>query len=313
MSKEVTFPPIFKSSEDITVLDSGNKQQLRSYFEYELDVSKVNKMEKHLWFAGQRGCCRPLHLQKALRREIVVVESCHLHLTWRGAMIFIKPCPEFLLGHTWDTYLEADAQLRRNALGFLRTYVSLVRRNSDLKIAHELGLVSTNLNWERWSQISRTIAREPFQTCFEIGKPGKTKKIYDRWCYGELRLERLNWIFRLCFCSKREDGQLQRGFFNRYQDYRSFLERNIAGLTISTVYMALALTAMQVGLGTDRLKDSGEFTRAAVGFTIFSIVAPLTVLTLTAAIMLYKLVDNALYTLRRNRNAESRSSTNKGV
>lgn len=310
----MTLPSIFKISEETALLDTEDKPQLQSYFRYELDVSKVNNMGKHLWLAGQRRCCRPLHLQKALSREIVVVETCHLHLTWRGAMIFIKPCPDFLLDHdTWNTYLKADTQMYRDALGFLRTYVSLIRRKSDLKIAHELGLISTNLKWAQWSQLSRAIACAPFGPCFRTGKDGKTKELYDRWCYGELRLERLNWIYRLCFCSKRERGQLQRGFFNRYQDYSSFLERNITWLTVSTIYMALALTAMQVGLGTDRLRNSGGFTGAAVGFTIFSILAPLTALALILAIMLFKFSDNALYTLHKIRDRKSRSNTKAGV
>jgi hypothetical protein len=58
---------------------------------------------------------------------------------------------------------------------------------------------------------------------------------------------------------------------------------------------------MQVGLGTDRLNNSGRFTDAAVGFTIFSVVTPLTVVALIAAIMLYKFADNALYTIHKMR------------
>ena len=301
----VILPPVFKSSEDISALEPADKNQLKRYFRYELDVSKVNNMEKHLWLAGQRRCCRPLHMQKALGREIVVVETCHLHLTWRGAVIFIKPCPNFLLNYeTWEADLNAD-DVYRNALGFLRTYTSLIRRKSDLKIAHELELISTNLKWAQWSQLSREATRTQFDPCLKVKKNGEEKRIYDRWCYGELRLGRLNWIYRLCFCSRRERGQLQRGFFNRYQDYRSFLDRNVTWLTVSTIYVALVLTAMQVGLGTDHLKDSGRFTNAAVGFTIFSIVAPLTVIALYTAIMLYKFADNGLYTLHRIRDHKS--------
>lgn len=58
---------------------------------------------------------------------------------------------------------------------------------------------------------------------------------------------------------------------------------------------------MQVGLGTDRLNNNGRFTDAAVGFTVFSIIAPLTVIALIAAIMLYKFADNALYTIHKMR------------
>lgn len=136
---------------------------------------------------------------------------------------------------------------------------------------------------------------------------GREREVYDRWCYGELRLARLNWMYRLCFCGTRESDQLQRGFFNQYHDYRSFLARNMTWLTVSTIYVILVLTALQVGLGTDRLKDNGRFTDAAVGFTIFSIIAPLSVVALIALIMLYKAADNGLYTLKRIRHHRTRS------
>lgn len=64
---------------------------------------------------------------------------------------------------------------------------------------------------------------------------------------------------------------------------------------------------MQVGLGTDRLNASRRFIDAAVGFTIFSIIAPLSVVALIAVIMLYKFVDNGLYTLHRTRSDRSSS------
>lgn len=78
-------------------------------------------------------------MRKVLGREIVVVEICHLHLT----------CPGFLLDHSiWKAYLSTkEPELYRNALEFLRTYTSLVRRKSDLKIAHELGLLLKTLEW----------------------------------------------------------------------------------------------------------------------------------------------------------------------
>ncbi|KAF1348322.1 hypothetical protein EJ07DRAFT_160130 [Lizonia empirigonia] len=303
-SAEVILPSILDSTEKIAILKHQDPTELLRYFRSELDVSKVNHMKNHLWLAGQHRSCRPLHMQKVLGREIVVVEICHLHLTWRDATIFIKPCPDFLLDYsTWKTYLSTEKELYRNALGFLITYTSLVRRKSDLKVAHELGLLPATLGWARWNQLSRLIVGTPFEQFVKEnnGNSGAESKVYDRWCYGELRLGRLNWIHRLCFCSERERGQFQRGFFNQYQDYRSFLNRNITWLTVSTIYVALVLNSMQVGLGTDRLNNNGRFTDAAVGFTLFSIIAPLTVIVLIAAIMLYKFADNWLYTIHKMR------------
>lgn len=309
-------PPLFDSIEKMALLKREDNSELLRYLRSELDVSKVNHMKNHLWLAGQHRSCRPLHMQKVRGLEIVVVETCHLHLTWRDAKIFIKPCPDFLLDYdTWKTYLSMEEKLYRNALGFLRTYTSLVRRKSDLKIALELGLLPENLEWVQWTQLSRAIVGTPFENSVEdkCKKNGEPRKIYDRWCYGELRLGRLNWIHRLCFCGERERGQFQRGFFNRYQDYRSFLDRNITWLTVSTIYIALVLTAMQVGLGTDRLNSSSRFRDLAVGFTIFSIIAPLTVIAIITAIMLFKFADNTLYTIHRKRAHRAGAPVNEKV
>jgi hypothetical protein len=158
-------------------------------------------------------------MQKVLGREIVVVEICHLHLTWRDATIFINPCPDLLLNHsTWKAYISTEENLYRNALEFLRTYTPLVRRKSNLKVARELGLPPATLRWARWNQLSRLIVETPFEGFLEEKdeESGAESKMYDRWCYGELRLGRLNWIHRLCFCSERERGEFQRELFNRY-------------------------------------------------------------------------------------------------
>lgn len=175
-SAEVILPSILDSTEKIAILKHQTPTELLRYFRNELDVSKVNHTKNHLWLAGQHRSCRPLHMQKVLGREIVVVEICHLHLTWRDATIFIKPCPDFLLDYSiWKTYLSTEEELYRNALGFLITYTSLVRRKSDLKVAHELGLLPATLGWARWNQLSRLIVGAPFDQ-FVRKKTGRAEQ-----------------------------------------------------------------------------------------------------------------------------------------
>ncbi|KAF0319168.1 UDP-N-acetylglucosamine transferase subunit ALG13 [Colletotrichum asianum] len=41
----------------------------------------------------------------------------------------------------------------------------------------------------------------------------------------------------------------------------------MAWITTATVYLVVVLTAMQVGLSTDALKDNNTFQRASYGFT----------------------------------------------
>jgi hypothetical protein len=46
------------------------------------------------------------------------------------------------------------------------------------------------------------------------------------------------------------------------------------------IYITIVLTAMQVGLASEELMHNRGFNRAAYGFTVFSILAPLIVLLL---------------------------------
>ena len=66
-------------------------------------------------------------------------------------------------------------------------------------------------------------------------------------------------------------------------------------------YMLLVLTAMQVGLATDRLRYSGPFQNASYGFTAFSILAPLIILGLLILYMTLMVLFNGLYTWKHRR------------
>lgn len=269
-----------------------------AHFQAELDVSRVNKIRKHLNWAGNRRHCRSIHRQRLLGRQIVVAEACELHLIWQGTTIFLKPCPSFLLRHDiWELHLCHHADLYRNAFGFLESYAYLVRHKSDLRMAKEIGLLPMDLRWSHWTRLNQAIVATGSHLVDSKGHP---REAHDRWSYGELRLNRLNWIYRICCCETREVGQLNRGFLPKDQDYGSFLRRNVDWLTASTVYMILVLTAIQVGLGTHRLSENTRFDNAAAGFTVFSIVAPLTVILIVVFVMFFKALDNALFMVKNN-------------
>lgn len=102
-----------------------------------------------------------------------------------------------------------------------------------------------------------------------------TEKIYQRidkrFIYGELRLSRLNKIY---FISQRP---FFRGYMSHWHQYSSFFQDNFASLASGTIYIAVILTAMQVGLATNSLANNDAFQSASYGFTIFSILGPLIV------------------------------------
>ncbi|KAI8956698.1 hypothetical protein F5Y11DRAFT_364931 [Daldinia sp. FL1419] len=59
--------------------------------------------------------------------------------------------------------------------------------------------------------------------------------------------------------------------------YSSFLFINLSWIAAAAVFLILVITAMQVGLATDRLKDDGNFQYASYAFTIFAVLSPLCV------------------------------------
>ncbi|KAJ9496203.1 hypothetical protein H2202_008161 [Exophiala xenobiotica] len=91
-----------------------------------------------------------------------------------------------------------------------------------------------------------------------------------RYTYGELRLSRINLLYR--FLPELKLKYLFRGYHYGSQTYQRFLESNFAWLIAGFAYIALVLTAVQVGLGTRQLQGSAAFNAASAGFTVFSIV-----------------------------------------
>lgn len=88
-----------------------------------------------------------------------------------------------------------------------------------------------------------------------------------------------------------------RGYFYAYYDYQTWFQRHTAWVTATTIYVALVLTAMQVGLETDRLQKSQAFQNASYVFTVFAILAPLGILSLILVALGVLVMWNLCYTL----------------
>jgi hypothetical protein len=120
-------------------------------------------------------------------------------------------------------------------------------------------------------------------------------RIDPRFIYGELRLSRLNKIYFLYQTPLRR-------YMSKWQQYGTFFRDNLALLTSSIVYIAIVLTAMQVGLATDMLRGNNAFQSASYGFALFSILGPLVAFGLVMAVFAYMFVDNLLFAVKdRNR------------
>lgn len=267
-----------------------------AFVESELSLGRLSEILKHLWFAGTKHPATQLHFQVAIGREIVVNDRMDLHLVWNNdGRIFLKPIPRFLLDPEFcqrnlecphvGTCQDAPAELcrenpRKVALGFLYTYACLISSESDFFVANEKHLLprkpgDTRIEWAGWKKLAREI--------LQIHQPGK---VHPRFLRGELRLSRLNTIHR--FTRLPPFDPYLRGWNN----YGGFFRDSFAWIATATVFVALVLTAMQVGLATERLQGNANFQHASYGFTVFAILGPICAFVLVVLGALFNLVKD---------------------
>ena len=257
-----SLPGVFQNKENKTVRIQPDN--LREYLKWELNVSRLNDVHKWLWLAGRTMCARPLSKQKMLDREILVTEQVDIHLLWQETRIFIKPLPEFLMDYAfWTKHLCGNEKDYQDACGLLLSYTWLVCYQIDLKIAKDHGLLPDWMTWVDWISFTRAV--------LDAIDYESLSNVNERYEYGELRLSRVNWIYRLTF------RNLMRGYLYRYNRFSVFLSINFAWLAVALLYISVVLSAMQVGLATDQLKGSSRFQNASYGFTVFSILTPVIV------------------------------------
>ena len=287
-----------------------------SWLENELDVERLHRIRSWFWMVGRPTPPRPLHHQNLLGRQVFITEQMDMHLVWAGGRIYIKPLPRFLLeAQFWTRFLSCapncacavgkgtvqvapvpemkqsdepddckQRKLWRVALGFLFSYVALIRHKSDLEMAKGNFLLPAEVNWAYWTTLVKELDPEHIYP-----------DIDERFIYGELRLSRLNKLFKLT------QRPILRGYVYRWQQYSSFFQEYFGLLAAVTVYIAIILTAMQVGLATDKLQGSKAFMDASYGFTIFSILGPLIIMALIFLFFLYLFGNNWYATISFSR------------
>ena len=263
-----------------------------AFYAAELDVSRLKALYNHLWLAGLERPARPLHYQLALGRRIVVTENASLHLLWEADRLYLKPLPDWLLNvEIWESVLCRDVDTHESANGFLLSWLWLVCYRSDLKIAHEMGFIDASIDWEAWTRFVREVMqRLDYRTL---------KGVHVRYRRGELRLQRVNFVYRITGLRRKiRVERVLRGYNYGYHHYASFFADNVNWMAAVAVYAALVLTAMQVGLATDNLKGDKTFNSASYGFTVFSILTPVIVTVVVALVTLVLVVNNWLYLLR---------------
>lgn len=166
------------------------RKEPKAFVRHQLDVSRLDSIADRLWIAGRVGNVHTLHRQHVLGREVVLNEQADLHLLWIDNTIFIKPLPAWLLDEDfWKEYISNDPMLRARADGFLRTYAYLVAYEPDFAIARRSNLIPEGFTWQSWLDF---VQHRLLPLCLNQ-TPSKRA---PRYTYGELRLSRINILYR---------------------------------------------------------------------------------------------------------------------
>ncbi|KAF2177558.1 hypothetical protein K469DRAFT_719764 [Zopfia rhizophila CBS 207.26] len=267
---------------------------LRSFLECDLNIERLNSIHDWFWLVGFPTSPRALHYQRLKKREIIATEQMDLHLVWSTDRIFIKPLPRYLLcPHFWRQHICPYRHLYRTALGFMLSYVALIEREIDFGLATNNSLIPADVTWEGWLAFAEEIVMqtnsnfpESFQTPLE-----SRVLVNPRFYYGELRLGRLNWVYRLA-------SRNPRGYLTNSKTYGAYLRDNFNLLITFFTYTTIVLSAMQVGLSTEFLKGNLAFDKAAFAFTLFAILVPFAAIGAVTTILVVLFMVNLLRVLK---------------
>lgn len=269
------------------------ESDIDTFLQKDLDLSRLNVIHKHMWMAGRPLSARPLQRQKMLGFEVLSTDQVDLHLLKYSDRFFIKPLPEYMLDYDfWDQHLCDSKELHESACGFLLSYTWLICTPLDLRLARDLHLVPEHLTWEWWKMFVTNFHSEIDMNALD--------QVNKRYHFGELRLGRINSIYRFRFFS----SHFVRGYLYTYNRYGIFWQRNFEWLVAAFVYVSIVLSAMEVGASLPLLSESPLFQQASYGFVVFSIVMVVFVLVLIGVlfswIYLYNMVA-AIWDSRRGR------------
>ncbi|KAG9246908.1 hypothetical protein BJ878DRAFT_416034 [Calycina marina] len=291
----------------ILFADSNHKlrrphNDLDVFLRQDLSVERLTDIHGWLWMVGRPQPAQSLHRLKMKNRTIIATEQADLHLTWSNSYIFIKPLPPYLLvADFWAKNLCNDT-LHENACGFLLSYAWLIRSQSDFEIATKddltPSLLPAKLEWNEWQTfMSEFLANVSPNTLYPPDHGVVDLKISKRYQYGELRLGRINKIYR--FVPLWRYAHLFRGYHSGYDQYSTFFSRNFAWLIVVFAYITVVLTAMQVGLTLDiqGFKDDSRLQNAAYVFSVFSMVLVAAVVGLGVILFLLIFIYNLVETV----------------
>ncbi|KAH8171329.1 subtilisin-like serine protease [Sarocladium implicatum] len=243
-------------------ISKGNSQRLWCFLRSEFHSDDLAQIADKLRCMAKQdsSSISPLHRQLVKRRTIFVTEDPRLHLVWICDRIFIKPLPRYILSYDfWRDDLDGKekADLRRDILGYLRTYIHLVCYESDFRIAQDdkLQLLPKNITWEQWCRFREDLA------CIT------DDDVCMRYHYGELRLTRLN-FYAPFFLGKTHFQRVD------YQ-YGEYFAQFYAPVLFVLAVVSVVLSSLQVTVEVEDVL-SAKSRRAMSAFAMWFSVAMMT-------------------------------------
>ncbi|KAF1934548.1 hypothetical protein EJ02DRAFT_439779 [Clathrospora elynae] len=265
-----SLPTITGSKHIVLVNDS-----IPEFLHADLNLERLNRIHGYLWMAGRPMRARALHRYRMMGFNMLHTQQMDLHLLKFSDRLLLKPLPEWILcSEFWNEYICKDAGLHASACGFLLSYVWLVVSPLDMKIAHELDLLPDWMTWIDW--------KERVKEFYGLINVNTLHQVNQRYQFGELRLGRINSIYRTRFFT----SHFVRGYLYGYNRYVIFFQRNFSWILIVFVFFSLVLSAMQVGQGLEELKDNRTFLKSCYGFVVASMVSVAAVLGVVAVLFL---------------------------
>lgn len=222
----------------------------------------------------------PLHHQEAHARAIKVNENPGLHLVWYYERIFIKPIPAYFYSKAfWEYLRDADDNVYRAAVGFMRSYYWLIQYEIDYEEACKRRLIPMlpDGKWPTYEQFHDFL--HPFSKVDD-------DHVSRRFHYGELRLTRIN---RTAFLFK---GQL--AYFHIYPQWGSFLGHLLAPIITVFAVFSVVLNSMQVGLQALDMEPGNHDENGWPSFVSVSLWFPIAIIIVIAIVVAVALTGLAL-------------------
>ncbi|KAL4962579.1 uncharacterized protein BDV14DRAFT_178253 [Aspergillus stella-maris] len=230
---------------------------LLNFLEKEYCSTDLDQLADRLWWMSKQDCgnISPLHRQYVKGRKIVVTEDPKLHLVWIHDRIFVKPLPRYITSYAfWQDYLQDNVKspvqdryqrVCQAARGFLRTYLYLVRSESDFYIAQDssLRLIAKDITWEQFCNFAMHLTNI------------SNSNVSKRYAYGEIRLTRLNLYAPLL---------LKKWNFQRVQyQYKEYFARFYGPILFVAGTVSILLSGLQVTVAIQGM-DPALYDRASI-------------------------------------------------